>query len=144
MVKSVDSLAGIYNIKVAIHDHPRPSPYWHPDSVIAVTQGHPNIGSCADLGHWARNGLDPVECLKKLEGHIIGVHLKDVKTFNNVNAEDTIVGRGVIDFPAVFRELKRQNFNGMLSIEHESNWYNSLPDILETIRYYNDQVSKLK
>src|SRR4051812_13071533 len=30
----VDSLAGAYGIKVAIHDHPKPNPYWSPDSVI--------------------------------------------------------------------------------------------------------------
>ncbi|HXB91218.1 MAG TPA: sugar phosphate isomerase/epimerase, partial [Puia sp.] len=73
----IDTLAGAYGIKVAIHDHPRPNPYWHPDSVLAAIHGHSNIGSCADVGHWARNGLDPVECLRKLQGHIFGVHLKD-------------------------------------------------------------------
>ena len=140
----VDSLAGAYNIKVAIHDHPKPNVYWSPDSVLAATQGHPNIGSCADVGHWARNGVDPVEALKKLEGHIIGVHLKDIVKFNETEAADTVVAKGVIDFPAVFAELKRQNFNGMMSIEHESNWYHSLPDVIATKNYYDDQVAKLK
>lgn len=140
----VDSLAGSYGIKIAIHDHPRPNPYWSPDSVLAAMKGHPNIGACADVGHWARNGLNPVDCLKKLEGHVYGVHLKDIKTFNKTNAEDTVVGKGVIDFPPIFRELKRQNFNGMLSIEHESNWYNSMPDVKETVEYYNEQEAKLK
>src|SRR4051795_8583556 len=88
----VDSMAGAYGIKVAIHDHPKPNPYWSPDSVLAAVQGHPNIGSCADVGHWARNGLNPVECLKKLEGHIYGVHLKDIKKFNDTKADDVVVG----------------------------------------------------
>jgi sugar phosphate isomerase/epimerase len=140
----VDSLAGVYQIKVAIHDHPKPNPYWSPDSVLAAIQGHANIGSCADVGHWARNGLNPVECLKKLEGHIYGVHLKDIVKFDDTKAEDTVVSKGVIDFPAIFAELKRQNFNGMLSIEHESNWYHSLPDVIATKDYYLEQVAKLK
>jgi sugar phosphate isomerase/epimerase len=140
----VDSLAGAYGIKVAIHDHPRPNAYWHPDSVLAAIKGHSNIGSCADVGHWARNGLDPVDCLKKLEGHIYGVHLKDIKKFNDTQAEDTTVGKGVVDFPAIFAELKRQNFSGMLSIEQESNWYHSLPDVIQTVQYYNSEVAKLK
>jgi sugar phosphate isomerase/epimerase len=38
-----DSLAGVNGIKIAIHDHPKPSPYWHPDSVLAAAAGHPNI-----------------------------------------------------------------------------------------------------
>ncbi len=141
---TVDSLAGAYGIKVAIHDHPKPNVYWSPDSVLAATQGHPNIGSCADIGHWARNGINPVDALKELEGHIIGVHLKDIVKFNDTEAADTVVSKGVIDLPAVLAELKRQNFNGMLSIEHESNWYHSLPDIIETKNYYDAQVANLK
>ena len=140
----IDSLAGIYGIRVAIHDHPKMNVYWHPDSVLAATVGHPNIGSCADIGHWARNGLDPVECLKKLEGHIIGVHLKDITKFDDVHAADTIVGTGVIKWPGIFQELKRQNFSGMFSIEHESNWYNNVPDVIQTVKFYNEQVAQLK
>jgi sugar phosphate isomerase/epimerase len=140
----VDSLAGVYGIPVAIHDHPKPNMYWSPDSVLAATVGHPHIGSCADIGHWARNGLNPVDCLKKLEGHIIGVHLKDVVQFNNPKANDTVVSKGVVDLPAVLAELKRQNFKGMLSIEHESNWFNSVPDVLFTKNYYDSLVQKLQ
>ena len=140
----IDSMGGAYGIKLAIHDHPRPNPYWTPDSVLAAISGHSNIGACADVGHWARNGLNPVDCLKKLEGHVYGVHLKDIKTFNDTKAEDTIVGKGVIDFPPIFQELKRQNFSGMLSIEHESNWYHNMPDVKEIVQYYNTEVAKLK
>src|SRR5687768_11349463 len=61
---SINTMAGEFNIKIAIHDHPRPSRYDHPDSVVAAMTNRPNIGACADLGHWARNGLDVVECLK--------------------------------------------------------------------------------
>ncbi|MDP4250543.1 MAG: sugar phosphate isomerase/epimerase family protein, partial [Bacteroidota bacterium] len=139
----VDSLAGVYGIPVAIHDHPKPNVYWSPDSVLAAVQGHTHIGSCADIGHWARNGLNPVDCLKKLEGHIIGVHLKDIVKFNDSTARDTVVSKGVVDVPAVLAELKRQNFSGMLSIEHESNWYHSLPDVIFTKNFYNEQVAKL-
>jgi sugar phosphate isomerase/epimerase len=140
----VDKMAGEYGIKIAIHDHPKPNPYSSPDSVLKAVQGHPNIGACADVGHWARNGLNPAECLKKLEGHVYGVHLKDVVKFDDTKAADTVVGKGVIDFPAVFAELKRQNFKGMISIEHESNWEHNLPDVIETVKYYNDQVAKLQ
>lgn len=140
---AIDSLAGAYGIKVAIHDHPRPNAYWHPDSVLAAAKGHPNIGSCADVGHWTRNGLDPVVCLQKLEGHIFGVHLKDVDSSGNTQAKDLIVGTGVVNFPAIFKELKRQHFSGMFSIEREDNWLNNVPDVIQTIKYYNEQISKL-
>ena len=139
----IDSLAGNYGIRVAIHEHGRPNPYWHPDSVLAAIKNHPNLACCADLGHWARSGLDPVDCLKKLEGHVIGVHLKDIATFNDLKAADVPVGKGVINYPAVFDELARQRFSGMLSIEQESNWYESLPDVTNTVKYYHSQVGRL-
>lgn len=140
----INKLAGEYNIKVAIHDHPRPSHYWNPDTVIAAMKGHPNIGACADVGHWARSGLNPVECLKKLEGHIWSVHLKDIVQFDKTDAADTIPGKGVIDFPAVFKELQRQNFKGMFAIEHESNWENNAGDVIEIVKFYHEQVAALK
>lgn len=140
----VDSMAGEYGIKIAIHDHPKPDMYWSPDSVLAAMQGHPNIGACADLGHWARNGVNPVDALKKLAGHVYGVHLKDITKFGEREAPDTVVGKGVIDFPPIFQELKRQHFSGMFSIEHESNWLHSLPDVIETRKFYEAQVAKLQ
>lgn len=140
----IDKMGGEYGIKLAIHDHPKPNPYWHPDSVLAAIQGHQNIGDCADVGHWARSGLNPVECLKKLEGHVYGVHLKDIVKFDDTQAADTVVSKGVIDFPAIFAELKRQNFSGMMSIEHESNWYHNLPDVIETVQYCKEQMAKAK
>lgn len=140
----IDSLAGAYGIKLAIHDHPKPNMYWSPDSVLAAVQGHPNIGSCADVGHWARNGLNPVDCLKKLNGHVYGVHFKDIKQFNNTQAEDTVVGKGVIDFSSILQELKDQQFKGMISIEQESNWYHSVPDVTGTVKLHHELVGKLK
>jgi sugar phosphate isomerase/epimerase len=76
---TVEKLCKEYNIKVAIHDHPKPSHYWNPDTVLeAVTGRTPLMGACADTGHWLRSGLDPVECLKKLEGRVICLHFKDL------------------------------------------------------------------
>ena len=140
---AIDSLAGIYHINIAIHDHPKPNAYWSPDSVLAAVKGHPHIGSCADIGHWARNGLDPVACLKELEGHIFGVHLKDIDTLGHTRAKDMVVGTGAINYPPVFEELKRQNFKGYFSIEREDNWYNNVPDVVATVKFFNEQVRKL-
>ena len=75
----VEKLCKEYNIKVAIHNHPKPSPYWNPDTVLEAVKGRtPLMGACADTGHWLRSGLDPLECLKKLEGRVICLHFKDL------------------------------------------------------------------
>jgi sugar phosphate isomerase/epimerase len=140
----IDKMAGEYNIRIAIHDHPRPAHYWHYDSVLAAIKGHSNIGACADVGHWARNGLNPVDALKALKGHIMDVHLKDITVFNNVKANDTLPGKGVIDFNAVFKELKDQKYNGVISIEHESNWEHAVDDVKQIVVFYNEQMEMLK
>ena len=138
----LDSLAGFYGIKIAIHEHAKgKSIYWHPDSVLAAIKDHSNFGACADLGHWVRSGLDPVDCLKKLDGHVLGVHLKDLAESDNINAEDVMVGKGVINFPAVIGELKRQQFKGNVYVECEHDWENNLHDVMEAMRYF-DSLAK--
>lgn len=134
----LDRLAGRYKIKIAIHEHAKgTSPYWHPDSVLAAIKEHKNFGACADLGHWVRSGLDPAECLNKLKGHILGIHLKDVDEKGNTKAQDVVPGTGVTDFAAVVKELKRQKFAGYVYVECEHNWENNVPDVKAAIEHFN-------
>lgn len=135
----IDSLAGIYKIKVAVHNHWKEiSTYWHPDSVLAAIKGRENFGACADIGHWVRSGLDPAKCLEKLNGQILGIHLKDVDESGNPKANDVTVGTGVIDFVSVVNELKRQDYNGMVYVECEHDFGNNLSDIIHSINHFNN------
>ncbi|KPK85451.1 MAG: endonuclease [Bacteroides sp. SM23_62_1] len=139
----VEELCDEYGIKVAFHNHPAPSQYWHPDSVLMAVEGRSNnLGVCADVGHWVRSGLDPVECLQKLEGRIIMFHFKDVDGMTP-EAGDVIWGTGLVDMPAVLSELKRQGFQGLFDIEYEANWMNSVPDIKESLENFYDAVAEL-
>ena len=91
---TVEKLCKEYNIKVAIHNHPQPSPYWNPDTVLEAVKGRtPLMGACADTGHWLRSGLDPAECLKKLEGRVITLHFKDLVP-EDPKAQDTAAATG--------------------------------------------------
>ncbi len=142
----IDSIAGVYLTGVAIHNHWRTmSHYWHPDTVLAAIKGHKHFGACVDLGHWPKSGIESIYGLKKLEGHIIAVHLKDANAFNNLQAKDTVAGKGVVDFPAVFIELKRQGFKGNIYIERDADPKPSnLPVVIEEKAYYYQQLKKLK
>lgn len=139
MWDSIDSLAGVYGLKVAIHNHWRGmSRYWSPDTVLAAIKNHPNFGVCADLGHWPKSGLDPVESLRKLEGHLIAIHLKDIAAANNPKLQDVPVGTGIVDFPAVFKELERQKFEGYIYIERDAqDKPSNLASVIQTVKYYN-------
>ncbi|HKG07944.1 MAG TPA: TIM barrel protein [Pedobacter sp.] len=133
----VDSLASIYKIKVAIHEHKKGSSmYWHPDSVLAAIKGHKNIEACADLGHWVRSGLDPVKCLKMLEGHVIGVHLKDIDKTDHET--DVDFGTGSLDYPAIVKELRRQRFAGVAHVECEHNMEDNLEIVKASVQYFRN------
>jgi sugar phosphate isomerase/epimerase len=139
----ISKLCDQYQIKVAIHDHPRPSHYWHPDSVLTAIEGRSKLfGACADIGHWVRSGLDPVECIQKLKGHVLSLHIKDMHE-KSPKAHDVIWGQGQSNIAGVMKELKKQNFKGLFSAEYEYHWNNSVPEVKESAKYWHSVVNKL-
>jgi len=142
---TVEKLAKEYNIKVAIHNHPKPSHYWNPDTVLKAVQGRsPLLGACADTGHWIRSGLDPVESIKKLEGRVICLHFKDLNEKKEGSRQhDVPWGTGVGKSKAIMAELKRQGFRGAFCVEYEYNWDNSVPEIAECVKFFNATCAEL-
>ena len=135
----IDTLCQEYEIKLAIHNHPNPTHYWNPDTVLEMCQGRSKwIGACTDVGHWVRSGLDPVECLKKLEGRIHDVHIKEID-----KGHDVVWGTGQGRIKGVFEELHRQGYKGTFSIEYEYNWDNNVPEIRRSTAYFNSVASAL-
>jgi sugar phosphate isomerase/epimerase len=135
----VEKLCKEYKIKVAIHNHPKPSFYWDPDKILELCKGRSKlIGACADTGHWVRSGLDPVESLKKLEGRIISLHLKEIG-----DGHDIAWGTGINHVEPILRELHRQNFKGVFSVEYEYNWENSVPEIRKSAQFFNKTSGSL-
>jgi len=140
----IDRLAREYQINVAIHNHPRPSHYWNPETVLRVVEGRSKyLGACADTGHWMRSGVDPLEALRMLEGRIISLHFKDLNEFGVREAHDVPWGTGKANVEALLRELDRQNFRGVFSIEYEYHWENSVPEIQQSVDYFNEVAGEL-
>ena len=140
----IEKLCIEYNIKVAIHEHPKGhSIYWNPDAVLAALKGRtPLMGACADVGHWIRSGLDPLECIKKLDGHIFALHFKDLNKFGP-DAHDVPWGTGVGESKAILAELKRQQFHGAFCVEYEYHWENSSPEIARCVKFFNQTCDEL-
>jgi sugar phosphate isomerase/epimerase len=142
----IDRLCGEYKINVAIHNHPNPSHYWNPDTVLKVVKGRsPRIGACADTGHWTRSGVDPLEAVKKLlaEKRIISFHFKDLNEFGNRGAHDVPWGTGISKAGEILAELDRQGFKGSFSIEYEHNWLNSMPEIAQCVAFFRKTAAEL-
>ncbi len=139
-IDTIEKLVKEYDIRVGFHDHQRQPEnpgykMWDPNYVLSVVKDRdPRIGSCADTGHWVQSGLKPVDCLKILRGHIISMHLHDMNHFG-ADAHDIPAGTGVSDVAGILDELKRQNFDGNISIEYEYNWDNSVVDAAQAVGF---------
>lgn len=139
-IDTFEPLVKEFDIMVAFHDHPKQPKnpnykMWDPNYILSVVKNRDRrIGACADTGHWVRSGLRPVDCLRILKGHIISSHLKDL---NEVapGAHDVPFGFGVSDVTAILDELKRQKFDGNISIEYEHEMDRSMPMVAQCIGF---------
>jgi len=134
-----------FDMKVAFHEHGNriakdgkiDTKYkvWNPLYVLGVVESRDHrVGACADIGHWATSELNSVWCLKVLEGRIISVHLKDKSDFGH-KAGVVVAGKGVVDVDGCLKELIRQKFDGHISVEHEADWENSVPQVKADIDF---------
>ncbi len=138
----ISTLCDEFKIDVAIHNHAKPSPYWHPDSVLAAVKGRSKrFGACADVGHWVRSSLNPIECLKKLDGKVLHSHMKDLNKKNAMDAHDVHWGTGITDIPAIITELKRQQFKGVISAEYEYNWSSNSADVAASVDWFRKNLN---
>jgi sugar phosphate isomerase/epimerase len=132
-IDTIEKLVKEYDIRVGFHDHPRQAnnpdyKMWDPNYVLSVVKDRDaRIGSCSDVGHWVRSGLNPVDCLKILKGRVISAHLKALNV-KSLEAHDVPFGTGVSNIAGIIDELKRQHFVGNASIEYEYNWKDNVID----------------
>jgi len=140
----IEKLCDEYKINLAIHNHPKPSRYWNPDTVLKVCRGRsPRIGACADTGHWMRSGIEPLRAIKKLKRRIITLHLKDINGLGEPSLHDVVWGTGKGAIEKQLAQLKQQGFSGVFSIEYEHNWKNSMPDIAQCIDFFDKEAASL-
>ena len=136
-------LAAEYDLKVCFHHHPRPTALWHPDTIWKAIEGrHPNIGFCADVGHWASSALDPLEVIKKVAPRVHAFHLKDRASISEWS-RDQPFGTGSLDLFAILDEVRKHGFAGNVTIEYETNWKTNLAEISQCVGYLR-AYSKLR
>lgn len=142
---TIGKLANEFKIKVSIHNHPKPTHYWSPEIVLnAIALANSEyVGACADIGHWVRSGIDPIEGLKQYKGHLNHLHFKDLNA-KDPKAHDVHWGTGVSNIKGVMQELKDQKFKGMLSAEYETNWNSNSKDIAISAANFRKIVQELR
>lgn len=144
---TIEKLAKEYDIRVGIHNHPQQAnnpnyKVWDPKYILSVVKDRDSrIGAAVDTGHWVRSGLDPVESLKILKGRIVSAHLKD-KNEKSMDSHDVPYGTGVANVSGALAELKKQGFQGNISVEFEHNWDNNVPDAAQCIGFVRGYGSR--
>jgi sugar phosphate isomerase/epimerase len=133
---TLERLAKSYDIRVAIHNHgpedkrwPRPQ-----DAYAAIRSRDRRLGLCIDVGHTTRTGTDPVQACRDCRDRLYDMHVKDLASMSEKESQ-VAVGRGVIDFPALFRTLIEIGYQGQVGLEYEINARNPLPGMIESMAY---------
>jgi sugar phosphate isomerase/epimerase len=138
----IDKVALDFGIQVGIHDHPKPSRYWDPEYVYALTKDLKHVGFTADVGHWKRSGLDPVLVLKKYGEKVVSLHFKDLVPGKGSNGfHDVPWGTGESRAADMLRALKEKGFKGPIAIEYEWEW--DMPTLQKCVDFFHEEANKL-
>jgi len=141
----VDKKVKEYDFRLAIHLH-GPDIAIYPDAEDVwnhVKDLDPRIGMCLDIGHDTRNGKDPVADLKEYQSRVFDIHIKDV-TGTTKLGYSLEVGRGVINFPAFVKMLRKVGYSGVCSLEHEKDMGDPFMGIAESIGYFRGVIEATK
>ena len=120
LLKRIDERCTQAGLTFGIHNHffKTKFAYESPEDVLRALDGlSKTVGATADVGHFASCGYDPVDAVRKLGPYLKLVHLKDIAA---AHAEDNVLlGQGIAKIPEVMRELRKQQFAGLVAIEYE-------------------------
>ena len=133
---TIEALVKEFDIKAVIHNH-GPEDKWWPrpqDAYAAVKIRDKRMGLCMDIGHTLRTGTDPVQAVIECQDRLYDMHAKDLASKTDKDSQ-VEVGRGLIDFPALFRALIKINYQGQVGLEYEINENDPLLGMTESIAY---------
>ena len=134
-----------YDIKIAVHNHgPEDKHFPTPQSVLeAVRNMDPRCGLCMDIGHIARTGVDVVESVRQAGSRLLDMHAKDLTDFTTKESQ-VPVGDGKMPIVAIFKELRRMNYQGGVMLEYEVEGDNPMPGMQKSFSYMRGVLAGLR
>ncbi len=141
---TIEEMAKTYDIQVAIHNHGPEDKLWPrpQDAYAAVKARDKRLGLCIDVGHTLRTGTDPVQACRECRDRLYDMHVKDLRVATDKDSQ-VEVGRGVIDFPALFKTLIDIGYQGQVGLEYEIKAKDPLPGMIESIAYMRGVLAAL-
>ena len=111
LLPDLDVLCEQYKLYYAIENH-RGNVFEAADTILKALEGHSRyIGANPDTGHFANAGLNAAMEVMKLAGRIYHIHFKN-------SDQHQPLSQGEVNMAEVYKTLKLQGFNRLLSIEH--------------------------
>ncbi len=140
-LESLVPLCKEYNVKLALHNHGPGSRYATIKKLQKALEGKPDlVGACVDTGHFIRSGEDNGKVIRALGSRVHSVHVKDVMD----DKTGAVLGRGKLDIVDMYRALQEVKFGGPMSLEHEMNEKDPMPDVRECLKALREAAKKLQ
>lgn len=140
---TIEQMVKTYDIRVAIHNH-GPEDKWWPrpqDAYAAIKSRDRRMGLCIDVGHTTRANTNPAQACRECRDRLYDMHVKDLKSTELHS--DTEVGRGIINFPELFKTLLDIGYQGQVGLEYEINAKNPIPGMIESMAYMRGVLAAL-
>jgi len=134
-----------YNIPVAVHNHgPEDKIFPTPQSALKLMGGmDPRVGVCIDVGHTVRTGVDLVETIRTAGSRLLDFHIKDLRDLKESKSQ-CAVGEGAMPVVAMFKELKRMNYRGLIGLEYEIDANDPVPGMQKSLAYMRGVLAGLR
>lgn len=132
----IEKFAQQYDIKIAVHNHgPEDKHFPAPSDALKLMKNmDPRMGVCIDVGHTTRTGKNLLEEIEAAGSRLLDMHIKDLRDLMDRNSQCD-VGDGAMPIPAIFKLLKKMNYQGIMHLEYEINADNPLLGMHRSFAY---------
>jgi len=132
---NLEELVKEYDLRLAIHNHGTGTVYGDPATVKQVlAQRDRRIGVCLDIGWVTAAGFDAAQVFREYGDRVYDMHFKDKQVQTTAEgkkvATDTEIGKGHTDYAALFAEIRKSGWSGVLAIETDSKAFAEDPNRL--------------
>jgi sugar phosphate isomerase/epimerase len=108
--------------------------------------GMPNLAVGLDTANLILYGkANPVDAVDILGPHVRSIHAKDGKwpTDPSQLGEEVLIGKGLVDFRAVFTKLHRIGYQGAVTIERETSGPQQIEDVRQEKQYLENILKEI-
>jgi L-ribulose-5-phosphate 3-epimerase len=106
----------------------------------------PNLGVGLDTANLILYGkANPVDAVDILGPHVRSIHAKDGRwpTDPDKLGEEVLIGKGLVDFRAVFTKLHRLGYSGAVTIERETSGPQQIEDVRQEKMYLEKVLAEV-